>query len=186
MIERHLSEDRLVLLLDEEGTADERAHLAVCEQCRNQLEVYVRLGRMIVQLPDLSAPAHLRSQVLERVQSRQVRRASLPKRSMILLQAAAALLIFAAGVATAPLFRQGPDVASPSGSVQSSEAWLTTTAGDPAARLALLDAVLLTAKAARQRAPADPGIRTIHERVLAEQQRAVSALLATYGTVRWF
>ncbi|HET8655466.1 MAG TPA: hypothetical protein VFL93_08105 [Longimicrobiaceae bacterium] len=174
---QHLSEETLARLVAEEPTPEEAAHLAGCAECAAELAAYTEQTEALAALPMLEAPgrvwAGIEDGLVERARTRQ-RRASW-------LRAAAAVVLFAGGVGAGSLARGGADAppaprTEAEAAVQLREAQAAYVAAltrysemtgsdravDPASRLAALEGIVLTTRAALKQAPADPVINGYH------------------------
>ncbi|MDX1623957.1 MAG: hypothetical protein R3199_08245 [Gemmatimonadota bacterium] len=169
----HLSPETLARLVDESGTETEREHLDACSECAAELEALRRQTSILGSLPPPPVPNALRARV-EVAARPAVRRERFARRG---LGAAAAIAIFAAG-ALVGAGLDDPEASPPTASAvdrraadpaleleRAEERYLRALARwstegenprDPISRLAAIESVLETARAARARAPGDP------------------------------
>lgn len=205
---RHLTTEDLARLVDEPGTEEERAHLHECPTCAEAMEAMRAQVAALAELPDLAAPAHgwtllearMRREGLGAAGSRFARLAGPATR------AAAAVALFVAGAATSALLR-GPapaagaveprDVTEAAALLRDREAAylkaLTTYAvftgdagaGDPLNRLAALEGIVLTTRAALNEAPADPVINGYHLAALSQREAILREISLETGE-EWF
>ena len=189
---QHLNEETLARLVDDAPDEAEMRHLEVCQRCLDELEELREGVRRLSMLPELSPPPHqwraLQASLAEEgLIQRRGRAWDFPGARI-----AAALALFLLGTATGALaVREGPagapSVASgkPPGDAverlrqaetaylaalsQYSEATGTTEAVDPLNRLAALEGIVLTTRAALEEAPADPLINGYHLSALGQR-----------------
>ncbi|HET7321628.1 MAG TPA: hypothetical protein VFI96_03965 [Longimicrobiaceae bacterium] len=180
---QHLSDEALARLVDEPASADEEAHLALCADCSAELKIQRAQRDALGALPLLEAPPEVWAGV-----EAQLARDAWPRRWRTpVLRIAAAVALFVGGAAAGGLARgglSGREVAAapvqPSTEaeavVQLRDAQAAYLAAltryaeltgadqtvDPASRLAALEGIVLTTRAALQDAPADPVINGYH------------------------
>jgi hypothetical protein len=181
---QHLSPEDLARLVEEEGLPAESLHLEVCGDCRAELEAMKRQTRALGGLPALSAPPALWGELEERLSAEGLL-AGTPApprrvRSSPALRIAAALALFLGGAVAGAAAWEARDgsaalaverAASPEEAAEAlreaedeylaalarySELTGAAEAADPVNRLAALEGIVLTARAALQEAPADP------------------------------
>lgn len=206
---QHLTPEALARLVDEEGGPEEVAHLAACPECAAELgamrEQTVRLG----ELGDLPAPRSGRFR-LERALADEgllVRRRG--GRGAALRAAAAAGIFLLGGVAGAAVTGGGGapplavradepvEVEQATAALRDAEtaylhavtryAELTGAAVglDPINRLAALEGIVLTTRAALREAPADPVINNYHLTALG-QRDALLLQIERASADEWF
>jgi hypothetical protein len=200
---QHLNDEEVARLMDEEPTEAEVEHLELCASCAAEFEAMRAQTRALASLPDLPPPQRLASRLQAGLAveglllSNDARRRSL-------LRIAASLALFATGGlagflgrgaaeggATLALERSPPaSVAEAAERLQHAESAYTTAlqdyseiggvaaGSDPISRLAALEGIVLTTRAALQDAPADPVINGYH--LTALEQR--DAILRQIGT----
>lgn len=188
---QHLSEEALARLVDEAPDEAEAVHLEHCEHCRVELEEMSRQTRALEMLPDLAAPAGEWRTLAARLaeEDRFGRRSrwavGWPRQAM---RAAAGLALFLGGAATGALaLRPGPAAVTPAAPVAATPATTADPAAqlraaeaaymralsrysesegvrapDPLNRLAALEGIVLTTRAALEAAPEDPVINGYH------------------------
>jgi hypothetical protein len=210
---QHLSTEDLARLVEEEGDAAEALHLATCGECRTELEALREQVGAMSALPPLRAPSaawprlerSLRAEgLLAGGGARRVRFAG-P------LRIAAALALFAGGgVSGAAMWAarsaSGPGSLAAGGPATPGEAAealrsaeadylaalaryaeLTGTADavDPVNRLAALEGIVLTARAALREAPADPVINGYLLTALGQREAMLRSISADVDDT-WF
>lgn len=218
----HLSPEDLARLVDEDPSAREAEHLATCELCREELELFVEQSRSLAELTD-SDPnpaawarlrARLRREGLIGVPSPAMSSASWFRHTTT-LRAAAAVGVFVLGGATGLLLqRDAPvDVLAPSreiatrpavGAYEAEQALRAAEATylaamaryaeligvapqtNPAARLAALEGIVVTTRAALHQAPADPVINGYHLSALAQRDAMLRQIAAESEEDNWF
>lgn len=211
---QHLSLEELARLVDEPPSPDEAIHLGTCGDCREEMESLRSAAAELRALPGLKAPdgawlrleARLRAEGLSRGRAGRWTRAG-----GVAMRVAAALALFVAGGITGGLLR-GP--ATPSAgpaaaravpqNVQEAEQVLLASeaaymdalarygeltgsppGGDPLNRLAALEGIVLTTRAALQDAPADPVINGYHLNALSERE-AILRQISNTARDGWF
>jgi len=192
---QHLNSEVIARLVDEAPLAEEARHLEGCAACRAELAAQREQVRTMAELPDLEPPATLAVAVqaaLER-EGLRIARANRGRRA---LRIAASLALFAAGglagfagrgfmpappVATVTVPSPPADAVDAATRLQMAEAAYNAALGDyaratggfppadPVNRLAALEGIVLTTRAALNEAPADPVINGYH--LTALQQR---------------
>jgi anti-sigma factor RsiW len=212
---QHLTMDELARLVDERASAAEAAHLEGCARCRSELEGLREQTRALGGLPDLAPPAggwpalraRLRGEAL-------LAERAVPGWRRSLLLAAAALTLFLGGSLTGALATRGPAGApegpaaplaagAPASVVEAVEelraaeaAYLATLVRyaelvgdgvevDPVKRLAALEGIMLTTRAALEESPADPMINGYHLAALG-QREAILRQIARRSSDDWF
>ncbi|HEX7089364.1 MAG TPA: hypothetical protein VF192_04470 [Longimicrobiales bacterium] len=195
----HLSLETLARLLDEPAEAEEAAHLAACVECRAELEALREQTADLADLPDLEPPPDIWPAIEARLRGegliRGVRRRAAP--SWVHLAASLAIFLLggvagfalrgrpAAGglEAVANADARGATTVEEAAEIlrQTEAAYLAaleryaeiagpTTAADPLTRLATLESIVLTTRAALDQAPADPVINGYHLSALAQRE----------------
>jgi len=182
----HIDLETLARLVDEAPDASERAHLDACEACREELEALRRQKDELASLPALEPAADAWPALEARLRDEGLIRATAKSGASTWLRAAAAAAIFLLGGATGFAVGDAghggaypalggahfaaldtPTLEEAERAVQEAQelylaaladyAELTNApAGDPAARLAALDNIVLTTQTALNEAPADP------------------------------
>lgn len=180
---QHLSDEALARLVGEVPSAEEEAHLALCVECSAELKVYRSQTEALAALPTLESPPAVWMGVEERLG----REAWLKRWRTPLLRTAAAVALFLAGAAAGGVARGGipgrTAARAPAQPATEAEAeaqlrdaqaaYLAALThysqvtgadqtADPASRLAALEGIVLTTRAALQQAPADPVINGYH------------------------
>jgi hypothetical protein len=213
---QHLSEEALARLVDEAAADGEALHLEMCEECRAELEALSEQTRALEALPELApAPAAwpaLRARLDEQKLLRT--RNGAPSGLRWPLRIAAALALFLAGTATgalalrndtppaqAPAATMRPVAATPQQLEQRlraaeaqyvallteySEATGTAQAVDPLNRLAALEGIVLTTRAALEEAPADPVINGYHLSAVGQRDAILRQIDARSDEEPWF
>lgn len=202
-MQQHLNDEDLARLVDEDPTEEEVAHLELCASCTSEIAAIRAQTQALASLPDREPPPRLahRLQAGLAVEGLLL---STRSRRQSLLRIAASVAIFAAGGLAGFLGRgaAGSDVAvgavgSPPATVteaaqrlQQAESAYTAAltayaqlggnlpAADPVSRLAALEGIVLTTRAALNEAPADPVINGYHLTAL-EQRDAILRQLET-------
>lgn len=196
---QHLSDEDLARLADEAPTAEEAAHLAVCAECSDEAEKARAQLECLRTLGGLEPPAHQWPLLARRLRAEGLMgtettgafgwRAAAPR-------IAAALVIFLAGGLSGSLLRGGVPAETPAASpvasamtpadaeaalvaseaayVAALERYAELTTGDetddPLNRLAALEGIVLTTRAALKEAPADPVINGYHLTALTQRE----------------
>ena len=197
---QHLTDEELARIADEDPTAAEAAHLAACAECTSELRATREQIVMLAELPDLAPPPHLERRLRAGLAAEGLALSTRARR-LSALRIAASVALFAAGglagflgrgavtPAAEPLAGQLPPpatVAEAAQQLQQAEALYNTAlvnyartggdlpAADPISRLAALEGIVLTTRAALNEAPADPVINGYHLTAL-EQRDAVGS-----------
>src|SRR5687768_12446904 len=210
----HLSIETLARLIDEPALEIEAAHLDACAECRAELEGLKADAAALAALPQLQPPAAQWYAVERQLAAEGLLRTSVPvagrRWMMPALQLAAAISIFVLGQVTATRVTRLAPSAAPvaqatapltreeaAAVVQTAEqtylgaltryAELTgrTDNADLVARVAALESIVLTTRAALGEAPADPVINGYHLTALA-QRDAMLKQLASADNKTWF
>jgi hypothetical protein len=194
---QHLNDEELARLVDEDPTDEEVAHLELCATCASEVMAMRQQTQALASLPDLEPPPRLAAR-LHAGMAVEGLLLSNRSRRQAMLRVAASLALFAAGGLAGFVGRGATDVAplaridrSPPGSVaeaaqrlQQAESAYTAAlaaysevggsvpAPDPVNRLAALEGIVLTTRAALNEAPADPVINGYHLTAL-EQRDAI-------------
>lgn len=202
---QHLTLETLARLVDEAPDHLERAHLDTCRACGDELEAMRRQTEALSTLPAILPPPDAWPTLRSRLRRDGVIRDRLRPRATAPLRAAAAALLFLAGGATGYLVR-GPDTApiahtttpvtapvtaeaTPEAEVARTEEEFFaaldrymrtsgTESPDPAARLAVLDNIVLTTAEALRQSPTDPVINSLHLTAVAQQRELRRRLAA--------
>lgn len=197
----HLTPETLARLADEPATAPESDHLNRCADCRGELAAFRRQAAALRTLPP-SRPAAgdwarleraLRSEGLARQP-----RSRLPALSRV----AAAIAIFALGALAGSWWSAGPEMSAsaPEYGVEAASeaegsapdllrdyaASVDPADGDPLARLAALEAILITTGAVLSEAPADPVINGYHLSAREARDAVLHRLTGHDGSTEWF
>lgn len=213
----HLSIETLARLIEEAPTAEEAAHLESCNDCRAELEGLKADAAALAGLSEIQPPSAqwlaIESRLAAEGLLRPAARRAANRWFRPMLQVAAAIVIFVIGnysatlvalrsapeasVASAPGIISTPDAAA--SAVRDAEASylaaLTRYAElaqrsesvDPLARLAALESIVLTTRAALGQAPADPVINGYHLTALAQRDATIKRLSSTPSTGQtWF
>ena len=191
---QHLSGEDLARLADGEAAGGEALHLERCAECRMEVEGYRAQLRSLAGLPELPPPAGgweaLSGKLAE---ERLIGARRVGWSGGWVLRIAAALILFAGGAATGALAMRaaGPPTAAapdreaaPAGPeerlreaearyiaalTEYSESVGAHRATNPLNRLAALEGIVLTTRAALEDAPADPVINGYHLSALAQR-----------------
>jgi hypothetical protein len=97
----HLTIETMARLVDETPTAEQSVHLASCDVCRAELEALCNDVRVLSTLPDMTPAPDAWDALAQRLGAEGLMRAAQPTalRFRPLLQAAAAVVLFVAGLA---------------------------------------------------------------------------------------
>ena len=212
---QHLNLESVARLVDELPSEDEALHLATCAECREELEGMREQVGHLGGLPSLSVPAGLWPSLRSRLAPEgMLSGRALANRSGwrgTALRMAAALALFVGGGVTSEMLRGAPGgagglrsvVAEVSTPEEAQEALLATEAayaealtryaeltgndvsGDPLNRLAALEGIVLTTRAALKEAPADPVINGYHLTALTQREAMLRQISRTSGE-GWF
>lgn len=185
---QHLNDEDLARLVDEEASEAEASHLAACQSCSAELRCLREQHRDLAAMPELQPPAAGWAALAPRLQAEGLlasRPAGRRWSGRPALRAAAAAALFLAGAGTGAVVRGAPEPIAPSprdsadaasaerrlrdaeaaylaALAQYAEATGTAGATDPLNRLAALEGIVLTTRAALNEAPADPVINGYH------------------------
>jgi hypothetical protein len=211
---QHLAPESLARLVDEAAAPEEHTHLEACAACRAELAAMREQTAALAELPMLSAPAGVWDSVQarlheERLMSRSAPAARRPATAPWMLRAAVYAGLFLLGAATTAAFgaaRAGAADREPAVAVATVEdaelhlraaedAYLAALASyqqlsgsvgeaHPAARLAALEGIVLSTRAALEEAPADPVINGYYLTAVG-QRDAVLRQIAAAGDP-WF
>lgn len=206
----HLSLEILGRLVDEPPEAEEARHLEACPSCREELAALRMQTAALAALPDPALPDALWARVETRLRAEGIVRQPFGRRVAGggWIRYAAALALFAAGGLAgwgvgargeAPVADAAPPTAneSPVQLVRSAEAaYLRALASyaeqqdvsagyDPVARLAALESIMLTSRAALNKAPADPLINGYYLTAVAQREAMLRQLDVPADTT-WF
>jgi hypothetical protein len=205
---RHLTLEELARLVDEPPTEPEAAHLAGCGECTVELRALQFQSKALGSLTDLSAPAGQWRTIEGKMDPSVAVANQYPKRAA--LRVAAAVFLFLLGAATGVLSpwgegsreSVGTGEADSSGPLQAAAelaaaeaeylraltsyvAWSDDGVGlDPLNRLAALEGIVLTTRAALRDAPADPVINNYHLTALGHREALLRQLEA--AEAEWF
>jgi len=197
----HLIPETLARLTDEAPDPDEAAHLSGCAECRAELEGLRKQGAALRELPAPPLPPDgweslefsLRQEGLVR---------STRRRYPALARIAAALVIFLMGALAGSWWTGAGDVDRPLAGAHEEQApvvdgtdaralWeyagsLDPADGDPLARLAILETILITTGAALAEAPADPVINGYHLSAREARDAVLLRLAERDDSAEWF
>lgn len=208
---QHLSGETLARLVDDEPTAEEALHLATCPPCDAELEEMRLQTSHLAALPDLVP----REDSWPRVHARMSADPLLGSQAGLLtggliLRIAAALALFLGGTVTGAIaFRGIPDLdtaatrdvappADPRVGLREAEAAYVaalaryseaTGAGeavDPLNRLAALEGIVLTTRAALEEEPADPIINGYHLSAVGQRDAILRRIDAEAEEEPWY
>lgn len=209
---QHLSAETLARLADGEAAAEEALHLERCSECRMELEEYREQLRALASLPELAPPAGGWSTLSRELAGERLTGARrVGWRDGWMVRAAAAVALFVGGAATGALAlrERGPVeapvaagvTAAPAGVEarlrQAEEAYVAALteytaavgadeAADPLNRLAALEGIVLTTRAALEEAPADPVINGYHLSALGQRDAILRQIDADEAQGPWF
>lgn len=196
---QHLSDEDLARLADEAPTAEEEAHLALCAECRGEVEMARAQLQRLRALGDLEPPANEWPLLARRLRAEGLMGSAedaAPRWRAAAPRIAAALVLFLAGglsgallrggipatspgvaplaTATTPAEAEAALVASESAYVAALERYAELTTGDetddPINRLAALEGIVLTTRAALKESPGDPVINGYHLTALTQRE----------------
>jgi len=168
---QHLNEETIARLADGHAHPGEAEHLAVCEYCRRQLEMFRADLRALRSLPRLVPPETEWNQVSRRLSARR----SWRRPVFALAAVAAAGVVFVMGMITG---RRG--AVPPTFAMDSS-----ASAGAMTARLAAFEAALLTTREAARRAPGDAVLLSYEHMTMTARERALRAVQLT-SNKQWY
>ena len=210
----HLDLESLARIAGETPTPDEAAHLEACADCRDELDALREQSAALASLPPPSVPDAVWSGVEARwAAERPVALASRRTRARgWILQAAAAAVVFVAGTAVGARLEPGateapageetaelypPAVpADPETSLREAEAIYAAALSrymaanpdaaevDPMRRLAALESIIMTARAALDETPQDPVITGYYRAALAQREALLTNVQYEEGA--WF
>jgi hypothetical protein len=208
---RHLNLTELARLVDELPGQDEAAHIEDCARCRGELAALREQTSSLASLADPQMPAGVRDRIGDRVlfELAARRRRHVP---LTILRAAAGILLFLSGTAVgtlgiAPSLRRAdiPDTpAAPASLTEAAAAVARTEAEylvalttyaelsengdglDPMNRLAALEGIVLTTRAALREAPADPVINNYHLTAIGQRDALLRRLERLSVGDEWF
>ncbi len=210
---QHLSGEELARLVDEEPTAAEAVHLESCGLCRGELDVIRDETLTLGELPDFAGAPGGWEMLEARLAEEGLLRGARPAALSFLPRIAAALLLFLAGGVTGALARgggSGGTAAEPPTATTAVEAGVqlraaelryrmalsryaelsgADPAADPVNRLAALEGIVLTTRAALKDSPADPVINGYHLAALGQRDallRQISAVEHTQQEQPWY
>jgi hypothetical protein len=194
---QHLNDEELARLVDEDPTEDEIAHLEHCAACVSEVRAMQLQTQALASLPDVEPPPRLAARLHAGMAVEGLLLSNRSRRQSM-LRVAASLALFAAGGMAGFLGRGARDegdmaslqrsppasVAEATQRLQQAEAAYTAALAaysevggsvpspDPVSRLAALEGIVLTTRAALNEAPADPVINGYHLTAL-EQRDAI-------------
>ena len=213
---QHLSEEVLARLVDEGASPEESLHLEICEECRAELEELCAQTRALARLPELAPSRAAWPALVAKLEEENLltTRVGWWERGGWPLRAAAALALFLGGTATGALALLGGEgggavaTVAPAATAarpaaleerlrlaeeayvaalaEYSEATGSARAVDPLNRLAALEGIVLTTRAALEEAPADPVINGYHLSALGERDAILRQIDAREDEEPWF
>lgn len=209
----HLTLEEIARLVDEPPTDIEANHLVACERCAAELEGMRAQVTGLARLTDPLIPAAVDAAVRDVVRREVESAGRVSRASGSWIRIAASVAIFVIGAATGtfviapatsaistigePPGRYG-DVMDPAGRLAAAEAdYLEALASyaratqtsdglDPLNRLAALEGIVLTTRAALRDAPADPVINTYHLAALGERDALLRQIADATVEDEWF
>lgn len=209
---QHLSGEDLARLVDEEPGEEEAAHLALCGPCRTELEAMREQTRSLGELAELEpSPFAWRRLAIALEEEGLVREAR--RRRVTVGRIAAGVLLFLGGGVTGALASGGGALVSPRtpppartaeeagtrlrAAEQQYRAALSRYAElagpdatvDPVNRLAALEGIVLTTRAALKESPADPVINGYHLAAMGQRDallRQISAARSGEAEQPWY
>lgn len=206
----HLSIEDLARLVDEGANEIEAAHLELCGHCRSQLDGLIAQTASLRQLVDPGAPVELRDRVLEAVAAAEGGTVASPTyRRTPGLRAAAGIALFLLGsafgaVVFGPVQQSGEVAVAEPETIERAESELeaaeaeylralaayaqfgTADGLDPLSRLAALEGIVLTTRAALREAPADPVINNYHLTAVAHRDALLRQIEWVSEEAEWF
>lgn len=211
---QHLTTEELARLVDEAPDGAEAGHLEICGECRAELEALRAQTLELQRLPRTPAPRAQWPQLQARLHAEGLIAGGAPRRlpwAPHLMRAAAAITLFVAGGYTGALLWSAPaapgaplaqapaaNTAEAEAAVQQAEAAYLAAltryaeltadpdaAADPVNRLAALEGIVLTTRAALQDAPADPVINGYHLAALS-QREAILRQISRGAEGEWY
>jgi hypothetical protein len=212
---QHLTGEELARLVEEEPGAGEADHLARCEPCRSELEAMREQTRSLGELGELEPSPFAWRGLLNALEEEGLVRGGRSGRRVALRRIAAGVLLFAGGGVTGALARgrgPGPVVvgAAPPPARTAEEAGTRLRAAeeqyraalsryaelagadattDPVNRLAALEGIVLTTRAALKESPADPVINGYHLAAMGQRDallRQISAARSGEAEQPWY
>lgn len=212
---QHLSDEALARIADEDPTVEEAAHLAACSACTAELEAAGDQLRALAELPDLEPPRGLELRLQAGLAGEGLLLSQRTGR-LRTLRIAASVALFAAGglagflgrgaaAAPAAVASLPPDasVHAAADRLQQAEALYNAAlidyvrsggdlpVPDPLNRLAALEGIVLTTRAALNESPADPVINGYHLTALEQRDALLRRIEDTdppgaYPEQEWF
>jgi hypothetical protein len=204
----HLRDVDLARLVEEPATPVEAAHLRQCFACAGELEGMREQRLRLLTLRDLEPPEGGWQRLQEALSPAGHERGSRHHPTPPFARIAAAITLFLLGTTTGVLVQRGADAAStPVGPVDAAEfanaeellraaesdylqalvryAEITETGDglDPLNRLAALEGIVLTTRAALRDSPADPVINNYHLTALGQREALLRRIA---GADEWF
>jgi hypothetical protein len=210
---QHLNGEDLARLVEEEPGAEEAAHLALCAPCRSELEAIRDQTALLGELPDTEPPPLLWRRLLHAMEEEGLVRGARRGRGMVLRRVAAGVLLFAGGGLTGALARgraapgappppppartaaeAGTQLRAAEQQYRAALSRYAELAGadatvDPVNRLAALEGIVLTTRAALKESPADPVINGYHLAAMGQRDallRQISAAKAGDAEQPWY
>jgi hypothetical protein len=210
---QHLTGEDLARLVDEEPGEEETAHLALCTPCRTELEAMREQTRSLGDLAELEpSPFAWRRLLIAMEEEGLVRGAQ--RRRVTIRRVAAGVLLFVGGGVTGALASGGggalvsPRTPPPARTAEEAGTRLRAAeqqyraalsryaelAGadatvDPVNRLAALEGIVLTTRAALKESPADPVINGYHLAAMGQRDallRQISAARSGEAEQPWY
>jgi predicted anti-sigma-YlaC factor YlaD len=209
---QHLSTEELARLIEETPGHQERAHLAACDACRDELKALREQTRALAQLGSLPAPERVWPVLAARLRHEGLIATSASARGFgTLLRAAVLAGLFLLGGAVGLAVGRSGTVPTSGGFATESEQFLrpvlahtaaeaaqqleaaetaylaalsryteltsTPAAIDPAARLAALEGIVLSTRAALEAAPADPVINGYYLTAMGQREAVLRQIV---------
>ncbi len=198
MTYQHLDPYALALLGDHDPAPHEAAHIAECEQCARQVDIYRRQSVALRAMPDLEAPESIWTNLVARIDPVTGRRRismapPAPAWHRVLSIAAAFLLFFGGGAAVGVYYAQHMERAENQSVSRGPAPPAVDSVADPSlavqtltARVAALEALTVTAEAALRDAPGDPVIRAHYAVMRRDRDLLLERVPVVRQTARWF
>jgi hypothetical protein len=211
---QHLTGEDLARLVDEEPGEEEATHLALCVTCRAELEAMREQTRSLGELAELEPSPFAWRGLLNAMEEEGLVREARRGRRVALRRIAAGVLLFAGGGVTGAMARgngPGPVASAAAPSARTAEEAGTRLraaeqqyraalsryaelAGadatmDPVNRLAALEGIVLTTRAALKESPADPVINGYHLAAMGQRDallRQISAARSDEAEQPWY
>lgn len=206
---QHLTMEELARLVDEAPADGEAVHLEACDLCRAELEGLRAQTEALGRLPVLAAPRHGWARLEGHLRAEgtiAVRPAAWGGR---FLKIAASVAIFVAGGTAGALLRGAPAdgsvAAAPARTATEAEAAVrraeaayldaltryaelsgSPAGSDPVNRLAALEGIVLTTRAALEQEPSDPVINGYHLTALSQREAILRTIGRSSDAQEWF